>query len=448
MDTTRMMPEDDRTKAVNPVSDATQSISNAGIGTVAFSTGPSVTFEIIPGNKYALSTEQSREHFLAVARSKETALGRRLPLNICLIIDRSGSMEGEPLEYVKRACSYVVDILEPNDILSIVVFEERAEVLMPARRVVNKALVKEHIFRIEPGTTTNIYDGIASGCSQIAAVPLSGYVNRAILFTDGEPTAGQKDYSSIVNLAAEQKSRGITITALGFGPEYNEELVAGIARRTGGNYYYITRPDLIPEVFRRELETMMTVVARNLKIILHLSKWVHMRQIYGKQPAVIGKTVECVLPDLERGSAASALIELDFEPRPSGTYRVARAELAFEDSSTGRLEKVSEELVLSFVTDSSLVQENINPVVKQEIEIAEASRNLERTVMGLRTQQIAPHIVASELERTKVFLISQGKTAEAADIQKAIDDLKAGNAGVEKTLVGTIYDLDRGGKKK
>ena len=95
-------------------------------------------------------------------------MGRRAPINVCLCIDRSGSMEGEPLEYVKRACEYVVDMLEPNDILSIVTFEEQVDVLMPARRVVNKALVKEHIRRLEVGNTTNLYDGLMAGCMQIA----------------------------------------------------------------------------------------------------------------------------------------------------------------------------------------------------------------------------------------------------------------------------------------
>ena len=440
MDTTRqIMPEDDRTRAIG---------GGAGGATQVLSTGPAVSMELIAGNQYALGTEPSREHFLVVVRSGEMAMGRRLPLNLCLLVDRSGSMEGEPLEYVKRACGYVVDLLEPADILSIVTFEERAEVLMPARRVVNKTLVKEHINRIEVGTTTNIFDGIAAAASQVASVPGAGYVNRVLLFTDGEPTAGQKDFNSIVGLAAEEKSRGITTTALGFGPEYNEELLAGIARRSGGNYYYITRPDLIPEVFRRELETLMTIVARNLRLRMHLSQWVQVRQVYGKQPSFGQKYAEVVLSDLERGSAVSALWELGFDPRPTGTYRIARAELTYDDSSSGRTEVISQDAVIQFNADRGLVEANVSPVVQQEIEVAETSRNLERTVMGMRTQQIAPHVAVGELERTKTILLQQGKVAEAQDVQQAIDNLKSGAGGAEKTLVGTIYDLDRGRKKE
>lgn len=402
-----------------------------------------ITLQCIPGNKYALSTRASREHLLVSLMASNVMGGARMPLNLCLIIDRSGSMEGEPLEYVKRACGYVVDLLEPNDVLSIVAFEERVEVIMPARKVINKALIKEHINRLDVGNTTNLFDGIAAGASQIASVYSGNYVNRALLFTDGDPTAGIKDFSSIVGLVGEQKSRGITITALGFGNEYNEELLAGIARKAGGNYYYITRPDLIPEVFRKELETLMTVVARNLKLGINLSRWVQVRQIYGHLPTFGNRIAETTLPDVERGSAESALVELEFGPRPAGTYRIARVEVTYDDSVTGRAERLTEDVVLEFTPDEALVAANVNQQVQREIEVALASRNLERTVMGMRTQQISPAAAVQELERTMSILVQQGKTLQAQEIQQAIDSIKQG-AGVEKTLVGTIYNLDRG----
>jgi Ca-activated chloride channel family protein len=402
-----------------------------------------LTMQAVAGNRYAVSARGSREHVLVSLTASGAMGGARLPLNICLIIDRSGSMEGEPLEYVKRACGYVVDLLEPNDVLSIVAFEEQVDVIMPARRVVNKALIKEHINRLEPGNTTNLYDGIAAGASQIASLYSGGYVNRALLFTDGEPTAGIKDFSSIVAFVGEQKSRGITVTALGFGSEYNEELLAGIARRAGGNYYYITRPELIPEVFRKELETLMTVVARNLRLAINLSRWVQLRQVYGRLPTFGQRTAEVTLPDVERGSVESALCELELGPRPAGVYRIAKLELSYDDSVTARPERLVEDVVIEFTPDESLVAANVDQQVQKEIEVALASRNLERTVMGMRTQQISPAAAMQELEKTKAILLQQGKVAQAQDIQQAIDNIKQG-AGVEKTLVGTIYNLDRG----
>ncbi|MGB9619784.1 MAG: vWA domain-containing protein, partial [Armatimonadota bacterium] len=393
-------------------------------------------------NSYALATQSTRMHVLVKITGSGTAMGARMPLNLCLILDRSGSMEGAPLEYVKRACGYVVDLLEPTDVLSIVAFSDQAEVIMPARRVVNKQLIKEHINRLDVGNTTDLYGGIAMGASQIASVASPGYVNRALLFTDGEPTAGNKDFSSIVGQVVEQKSRGITFTALGFGSEYNEELLAAIAKRSGGNYYYITRPELIPEIFRKELETMMMTVARNVRMRVLMSRWVQVRQIYNRLPTYGHRSAEVTLADLERGEVQTAMVELELGARPGGKYRVAKVDIVYDDSVTGRTETVSRDVVIEFTTDPALIAGGFNPDVQRELEVARASRNLERTVMGMRTQMISPDEAVRELEKTQALLIQQGKTLQAQDIQRAIDQIKQG-AAAEKTLIGINLDREK-----
>ena len=404
--------------------------------------------ESFSGNRYALSNEPSREHVLLQIKSAPNVMGRRLPLNLSLVIDRSGSMEGDPLDYVKHACGYVIDLLDQNDILSVVTFAEDVEVLIPARRIVNKALLKEHINRIQVGNTTNLYDGILVGCQQVASAMTDGCVNRVLLLTDGEPTAGIKDFSSIVGQAAEQKSRGISVTALGFGPEYNEELMAGIARRCNGNYYYIARPDLIPEVFRREMESLMTITARNIRLKLNLSRWVQLRQIYGRQfSAATPRQAEISMADIERGSAMSILCEIEFTPRPAGIYRVAKAEVFYDDGVTGKSEILTQDLEFEFTPDKSLVASGVNPVVRQEIEIALASRDLEKTVMGMKTQQISSMTATMELQKTMSLLAAQGRMGEAQEVSRAIDSIKQGGADAEKTLIGTIYNLDQGKTK-
>lgn len=446
MEQTRIIPPngDDanmRTQAIQP---GTNDIGKtAMVGTVK-----ALEMDCITGNRYALSTESSREHVLVQLRSSTSFAGRRLPLNLALVIDRSGSMEGEPLEYVKQACAHVIDLLEPTDVLSVVTFAEQVDVLVPARRVVNKTLLKEHIARIEVGNTTNIYDGLVVGCQQVMSVMSDGYVNRVLLLTDGEPTAGIKDFASIVGQVADQKNRGITVTALGFGPEYNEELMAGIARRSGGNYYYISRPDLIPEVFRRELQTLMTITARNIRLKLTLPRWVQLRQIYGRQFSMLApRQAEVILADLERGTAMSVLCEFEFAPRPAGIYRIAKADISYDDAVSGRSEMLTSDVEFEFTPDKALIASGVNPVVKQELEIALASRNLEKTVMGMKTQQISAMTATMELQKTMSLLASQGRLEEAQEVQKAIESIQQGGADAEKTLIGTIYNLDQGKKK-
>jgi Ca-activated chloride channel homolog len=266
--------------------------------------------------------------------------------------------------------------------------------------------------------------------------------------TDGEPTAGVKEYSSIVGAAAEQRSRGVTVSALGFGPEYNEELLVGMAKRGGGNYYYIARPELIPEVFRAELEQLLTIVAKNIRLRMVFSKWVELRQVYGQQPTQGPRTVEVALQDMERGSSIRTLFELSLGRRPAGTYRVARVEALYDDCQTGAFnQRIDGDLVFNFVTDPALVQSGVNGTVQREIEISRASRNLERTLMGIKTQQLTAGMALQDLQRTQMLLQQTGMAEQAAEVGEAMRSLQSGSGDAEKTLIGTMLDLDLGKRK-
>lgn len=406
--------------------------------------GPTVEVECIPGRPFAYSAGRSTANVLTLIRAVSSASGRR-PLNLALAVDRSGSMEGDPIAYVKQACSHVVDLLTPSDVLSVVTFEDQVDVVMPARRVVNRDLIKQHISRITTGRTTNLFDGLLTACSQVASVPDGQYLKRVLLLTDGEPTAGIRDFSSIVGLAAEQKAKGIVISALGFGPEYNEELLAGIARRSGGNYYYISRPELIPEVFRRELSTLLSVVALNMRLTLHVPRWVRVRKVYGMHAAVSDRAAQVDLVDLEASASLAVLSELEFDPRPAGPYRVLRAELAYTDAATGQPHTRSADCPVEFIPDPSQVPSEEHPSVRAQLELIRASENLEKTVMGMKTQQISPMTAVLELERTRALLAQQGRTEEAQQLGEAIEHIRSGSStGAEKTLIGTIYNIERG----
>lgn len=424
----------------------------AGGANGAASAALSLTVRV--GNRYAASGERTRQHVLtqvtagAGGAAYSGGVGqRRLPVNVSLVIDRSGSMEGEPLEYVKRACSHVVDLLSPDDVLSIVTFEETVDVIMPARRVSDPNLIKQHIARIVPGNTTNLFDGLYAGGAQAASVPLQGYVTRVLLLTDGEPTAGLRDFQSIVNQVGDLKARGVTVTALGFGPEYNEELMAGIARKSGGNYYYIARPEEIPDVFRREMQTILGVTAKNAKLTFDLPRGCAVRQVYGSPPQFGPRSAQITLGDLEGGASVSKLWEMDWEPRRSSTYRVAKAVLSWDEGASGRTERQSANVVVEFIPDAARVPSGADPLVAQELAVAQAGRDLEKTMMGMRTQQLSSADLTQALEKTQMLLTQQGRGDAAREVGQAVKAAQQGDdSGFEKTLIGTIYHLEQGRK--
>jgi len=404
----------------------------------------SLTLSVLNGNAYGVAGDLAHGHFLFNLRAQGKPGDRpRMPLNIALVLDRSGSMEGEPMDYAKRACAYVVDLLEPQDILSIVTFDKVVEVILPARRVANKALVKDYINRITPGSGANLYDGLLAGCEQVTALKTAHTLNRVLFLTDGEPTVGIRDPEAITDQAALQRGRGISLSAMGFGPKFNENLLSGIARRSGGNYYYIGRPELIPEIFRRELDILMRTTARNLKMRLSLSRGVTVRHVEGQQPVFGARTAEVNLIDVEQGAGLSSLWELEVMPRPAGTYRLAVAELHYDDSATGRREVLTADVIQEFTTDRRRIGTGVEPQVQSEIEVAHAARSLEASVRSFINQQIDRSQVIQELNRTKSLMLDQGKLAEAQQITQAMQAIQSGGS-VEKTLLGTIYTLDQG----
>lgn len=410
--------------------------------------------ELVSSREATLANGPAREQFLVEFKGAAqdglpgmVVSGQRTPLNLCLVIDRSGSMEGPPLEYVKQAVNYVVDLLSPNDILSIVTFEEMVEVLMPPQAVTNKQPIKDGVSRLTPGNTTNLYDGIALSAQQLSMYAESGRATRMVLLTDGDPTSGIKDFPTLVQYAGEIKQRGITCTFLGFGPDYNEELIAGMAKKAGGNYYYIPRPELIPEIFRTELEKLMTVVARNLQLRIKLSRWVNLRAATGQNVPPGEREFTLQLADIERGAVLQQVFDFDFTNHPLGWYRVAAGTLTYEDSVSNRTEAVDLDFVMEFTADSSRYSAPVNPRVSQAAEIAAASRVVEKTIMGLKSGAISSAAAVAELQKTQMLLLQDGRTSEAQEVTMALRALQSGDsAQAEKTLMGTVVQLDQGKK--
>lgn len=413
--------------------------------------GKGLRTEITASRAATMANGPAREQFLVefIAEGVAPTLvgvpnaggSTRTPLNLCLVIDRSGSMEGPPLDYVKQACAYVVDMMGPNDVLSIVTFEETVDVLMPPQRVTNKQLIKDGIQRLMPGNTTNLYDGLLLGAQQVMASPDPGRATRLVVLTDGDPTAGIKEFNALVAHAGEIKERGITSTFLGFGPDYNEELLHAMAKRAGGNYYYIPRPELIPEVFRTELEKLMTIVARNLQLEIKTARWVTMRA-----PA-IGQTASLQLADLERGSSLQQVIDLEFQNHPLGWYRVASGKLTYEDLVSGQTEAVDLDFVIEFTADAARYSAPVDPKVSSAAQVALASKAVEKTVMGMRTGVLSPMAAVAELQKTQALLLSEGRVGEAQEVTMALRAIQSGHAGeAEKTLMGTMLQLDQGKK--
>ncbi|MEH2257522.1 vWA domain-containing protein [Nostoc sp.] len=192
-------------------------------------------------------------------------------LNLSLVIDRSGSMAGAPLHHALKAAESVVDQLEPDDILSVVVYDDEVDSVVPPQSVTNKAALKNSIRKVRAGGITNLSGGWLKGCEHVKTQLDPQKINRVLLLTDGHANMGIQDPKILTATAGQKAEEGIITTTLGFAQGFNEDLLIGMARAATGNFYFIQSIDEATEVFNIELDSLRAVVGQNLKVTLELA---------------------------------------------------------------------------------------------------------------------------------------------------------------------------------
>jgi len=406
-------------------------------------------FDAVPSHRQVRATETSRDHVLlrvspsADAAATLDARAAGMPrLNIAVVMDRSGSMEGSGLEQAKRACSTLLDMLRPDDTLTVIAYSETADLVLPARHITNKALIRETLSSIKSGTTTNLLLGLRAAAQQLMSVKDNRTLNRIFLVTDGEPAAGVKEYAAIMTAASDLAGRGITITTFGLGTDYEEELLAGIAERAGGNYYHVPEPGLIAAAFEREFRQTTQVCARNLRLRLHPSRGVNILRVFGRDAVYTPTCVELTLSDLERNRSIELVCELEFTQRPAAQYRVLRAELLYDDTGTLCPERLTCELTYEFVAADASVDE-ANSLTTAAVEIASAIQILDMTILAIRRQGVDATEVQNHLRRVQETLRSKERIAEAESVASASAAIDRG-VPMSKVLMSAVFDLDQG----
>jgi Ca-activated chloride channel homolog len=195
----------------------------------------------------------------------------RRNLNLSIAIDRSGSMAGSPLHHALKAAESVVDQLEPTDTLSIVVYDDAVDTVVPPQAVSDKNGLKQAIRHVRAGGITNLSGGWLKSCEYVKKNLDPQRINRVLLLTDGYANMGIQDPKILTATSGQKAEEGVTTTTLGFGQSFNEDLLIGMARAANGNFYFIQSIDEASEVFSIELDSLRAVVGQNLVVTIELA---------------------------------------------------------------------------------------------------------------------------------------------------------------------------------
>ncbi len=320
-----------------------------------------VVFEALVNREYVLSSAENFVlHLLlqATAQSKGNGAGRRLPLNLGVVIDRSGSMYDERrLEFVIEAVKFLVDNLEPDDRVAIVAFADKAQVVASGDQIHDKEAVKraiDDIDLLEIGGGTQMALGMKAAIEEVKKSLSPDRLNRVLVLTDGQT------YEEMACLELARANKDLmSFSAMGVGVEFNEKLLMQIAQDTGGKYHYIGDSAEIPKIFEDELQGLRAVTVRNGRFDVVLSQGVQIREAFRASPEIYSlgeplldadRKISYAVGDLEGGVPSAVLISLVLPPRKPGVVRIAQAAFHYEVPGQGE-SSIKKDVTVTYTLD-------------------------------------------------------------------------------------------------
>ncbi len=363
--------------------------------------------------------------------------GHRVPMNLAVVLDRSGSMQGAKIEKARQAACVAVDQLADDDLFSLVIYDNETDVLIRPERVGNarhREELKSAIDRIRPGGGTALHSGVTVGARQIRQNLAKERVNRVILLSDGLANVGPSRTSDLVTLGRELRGEGIAVTTIGLGDDYNEDLMTALAEASSANYYYVKDAEKLPGIFAEELGVARSLLARGVTIRITVPEGVRLREIIGRPEIECrGRNVEIRMPELFGSEKRRFLARCVVEEKRAEPLEVAAIELNYETAEGSRAAAQSQMAKVKFTDEAPKSDASLRPEVAKEV-----------SVVGNRLAK----------ERA-VKLADEGKSKEAVDVlrRQAIANAAApapaqlpGLAEENRKLEAAASEIDRGGQ--
>jgi Mg-chelatase subunit ChlD len=285
--------------------------------------GEAVALDVRWGNDRVYGPE--REAVLQVGFSTALSNERQdlRPINMALVIDKSGSMADlDKITRVKEALLELVSELRETDILSIVVFDSTAQVLLPARPIGDKEYVRRLIRSIEPGSSTNIHAGLMLGYHEALKNYQRDATNRVILLTDGIANQGVTDPGQIARNSLAFNDRGIDLSTIGVGLDLNKDLLRGLAKSGRGLFHFVGDNEDIRKVFINEVQSLVSPVAREPNLEIEYDPALELVQLYGYEPRLRNGLVTIKLDNMNQGLTQVVLMRFKLSRRVRDNARL------------------------------------------------------------------------------------------------------------------------------
>ncbi|MDR2527666.1 MAG: VWA domain-containing protein [Synergistaceae bacterium] len=321
----------------------------------------SVAFEVDADTPVVLANSRQTITVRALVRP-ESRGRRRVPLAVALVLDKSGSMaSGGKMENAKSGALEALYRLDGQDVATVVVYDSRARVAVPARSAADKSLSRS-ISLLQPGGNTALYDGVKLGAEQLRPFVGEGYIPRIILLSDGLANVGPSSARELANFGRVLARREMTVTTIGLGLDYDEDLMTALAAESGGNAYFAKHAGALSDIFARDMDDATMLTARKVRVMLTCQEGARATGSVGRGALREDRTSVEVSIDNLYGEEKYALFEVEI-PETFKETVVATVKLEYLDPSTGRVETREAPLRLTFTKDAREVEKNRHPQI-------------------------------------------------------------------------------------
>ena len=379
--------------------------------------------------------------------------GKRLPVNLAIVIDRSGSMRGQKIERTRAAARHVLGLLQDGDTVAIVSYSDDVRVDFPASTLDEESRKRalSAIRRVRASGSTNLSGGLIRGQGEVERNLRTGQVNRVILMSDGLANRGITDTKALSQHVQRASQRGITVTTLGVGADYNEDLMTAVADHGGGEYYFVEKASAIAAVFAQELQKMFATVAQSTRVELRLDDGVDLVQVFGYAFSQSGDTLSIPLAEVYAGQRRSILVRVRVPVVREGRHPVGALKLAYTDvQDNEKAVEAALELGVQVTRDKALVEKNRNKTIEERSEEIEVATSMEKAANLLKAGRgdDAKAVLARQAASTRRRARAMGGSARMAGEAAKLDRLqKAFEPSADRPAGAVVKDVKAASRK-
>lgn len=372
-----------------------------------------------------LLSEKKQTTYLKVGLTgfEISARERRTPVNVAIVIDKSGSMQGDKISKAREAAILAVERLNQNDIVSVVAYSDTITVLVPSTKVSDKAAIRSGIERLSAGGSTALFAGVSKGAEEVRKFIDRTRVNRIILISDGLANIGPSSPGVLADLGAALGKEGITVTTVGLGLDYNEDLMTQLAKRSDGSSYFAEGSRDLARLFTAEFGDVLSVVAQEVSVKIDCANGIRPVRVLGREAEISGSRVLVSMNQIYSEQEKYVLLEVEVPATGAGESRdIARVTVSYVNMENKATDKLTSTASVGFTdSESRLTRSTNNNVMVTAVKHVATERN--KLALELRDQgKIAE--AKTELLHNALYL---KKNADKYDSQE-LQDFGAANS--------------------